>query len=154
MSTLCRTTHRLELTALALVALALGLAASPALSRAQPGRTARGTPTPLSPCCSITGVDARTGLVTAKLLATGVTFQFRFGKVGTSPVDGATAGNFQPVENLQGFDPAKVGRPLPIGPVDAVREVSALKIGQLVWADGAGRVGLKPGVPCCSVVSP
>lgn len=36
-----------------------------------------------TPCCSITAIDAKTGLVTAKVNATGKTFQFKVDQPGS-----------------------------------------------------------------------
>ncbi|HUJ30860.1 MAG TPA: hypothetical protein VLY23_06230 [Candidatus Acidoferrum sp.] len=40
-------------------------------------RVAKGAVNPATPCCDITGIDASTGVVTARVNATGQTFQFR-----------------------------------------------------------------------------
>ena len=40
-----------------------------------------------TPCCGITAINTKTGVVTAKVLATGKTFQFKVDQLG--PIDGA-----------------------------------------------------------------
>ena len=82
-------------------------------------------------CCAVAAVDARTGVVTAKVLATGATFQFMFGwydpKLGIGPVDG-------------------------LGPVDALKGAATLHVGQQLWANAKGRVSVNGIAACCGVV--
>jgi hypothetical protein len=103
-------------------------------------------PTPVAPCCSVAAVDARTGVVTARVLASGATFQFMFGwfdpKLGYGPVDG-----------LGPVDGAKLRPALGFGPVDAVKGAATLHVGQAIWANQKGRVSVNGVTACCGVVT-
>ena len=115
---------------------------------------------PSEPCCSITAINPATGIVTAKTI-TGKTFQFRVGnfqpvdgfaaKTGIGPIDGfAPAGGFgslNPVGPVDGIGPV-VGA----GPVDAAKFLSALSLGQKVWANLAGQVSVNRQSPCCTII--
>jgi hypothetical protein len=98
-----------------------------------------------TPCCAVVAIDARTGVVTAKVLATGATFQFMFGwfdpKLGLGPVDG-----------LGPIDAAKLQPALGFGPVGALKGAATLHVGAQVWANAKGRVSVNGVTACCGVV--
>jgi hypothetical protein len=97
-------------------------------------------------CCVIVAINARTGVATAKVLATGATFDFSFGwfdpKLGLGPVDG-----------LGPIDAAKLKPAEGFGPIDAVRGASSLHVGQKIWANMKGRVSVDGVTACCGVVA-
>ena len=76
----------------------------------------------LSPCCLITGIDHTTGIVTAKVIATGKMIQFK---------------------------------PNGFSPVDGLKLMNSLRIGQPISADMAtGKVSVGSSSPCCSIIQP
>jgi hypothetical protein len=97
-------------------------------------------------CCVIVAINARTGVATAKVLATGATFDFSFGwfdpALGIGPVDG-----YGPV------DGAKLKPAAGFGPVDGARGAASLHVGQKIWANMKGRISVDGITPCCGVVA-
>lgn len=130
------------------------VAAASSTSSAQVNRASAGK-APATPCCSITAIDASTGIVTART-TTGKSFQFKIGQAG--PVDAFAARTglgpvdaFGPVDTYIPVDGIKAN---PVGPVDAAKLLGSLKIGQKVWADMSGRVSLNGAEACCGAVFP
>ncbi len=97
-------------------------------------------------CCDVVSVDARTGVVTAKVIATGATFHFMFGwfdpKLGIGPVDG-----------LGPVDGAKLQPALGFGPIEAQKGAATLHVGQQIWANAHGKVSVNGVTACCGVIT-
>ena len=108
-----------------------------------------------APCCAIISIDTNTGIVTAKTLSTGKTFQFRV--TSAAPANAATGtSRFGPVTGfspVDGFGPVDGFQPVDAQPVDGAKAFASLKVGQKIWANVDGKVSVNGGQPCCSMVS-
>lgn len=140
----------------------IALATFASVASAQVGTAAINTKVaPAAPCCSITAIDAATGIVTAKT-ATGKSFKFQVGKF--QPVDGFTAKTgIGPIDGIGPVDAFKVNPVGPVdgvvsvngaGPVDGAKLLSGMRVGQKIWANVAGQVSVNGAEPCCGVILP
>ena len=108
------------------------------------------------PCCAIISIDTNTGVVTAKTISTGKTFQFRV--TSAAPASAATGtSRFGPVTGfipVDGFGPVDGFQPVDgYQPVDGAKVFASLKVGQKIWANVDGKVSVNGAQPCCAMVS-
>ena len=86
--------------------LGMGLILGASIAVSVPPETSAGTP-----CCSVTAVDGKTGIVTAKNTATGETFKIRLGdaaQIGNIKIGDQVSTDFQTRQvTVHSFQPAE-----------------------------------------------
>ena len=97
--------------------MALAIGASIAVS--VPPEAGAGTP-----CCSVTAIDRKTGIVTAKNTETGETFKIRLGdaaQIGSAKIGDRVSADFQtrqvPVHSFQPVEGNLIRAPMPRPPI-------------------------------------
>jgi len=117
-----------------------------------------------TPCCDITAIDARTGVVTARVNATGQTFQFNAGsalrqlRVGQSIYANLATKQV----SVNGLQPCCQIITTGVAPVDGVRSpAQSTTLGSTATSSAAGNTlgaqaakgAVNPGEPCCGITS-
>ena len=132
---------RVWVTLLAALPLALGTAGAQ--------KTVAGArPAPGEPCCNITAVAVRTGLVTARERSTGREFQFRV----TNQAQLASLHSGQAVWADFGANKVAISYGEPCCGITGFLGTSASKTGSPTLALNPGSL-VAPGTPCCGIVS-
>ena len=99
--------------------LGMGLILGASIAVSVPPEVGAGTP-----CCSVTAVDVKTGIVTAKNTATGETFKFRLvdaGKIGNIKIGDQVSTDLQTrqvtVHSFQPVEGTLIRTPMPRPPI-------------------------------------
>ena len=140
-----RIAWNLAMAMLFLAALILAGAECEAAQKKNPAGKLGDPAKPFNPCCSVTGLDAATGVITARVLSTGQTFQFKVtdsAQLSSLKMGQAVSANFQ--TQKVSVDGA--------GPCCNIVSLAKGGAGNTALGQNLGSA-VNPAGPCCEITS-